>query len=102
MTGKIVAKADRSQDPFGYIDDLRQEVYELGESRDAQDKRIKLLEDAERDRLTGTGVWLIVKEKLEAETVDWVKWGIRAAFCGLGSLMLTAMGWMIVRIFRTS
>lgn len=101
MTGKIAAKADRNRDPFEYIDDLRQEVVEINEWRTETDKRLQILENAERDRLTGTGAWKIVKEKLEEETVDWVKWGIRAAFCGVGTAMLAGLGWIIVRIFKT-
>lgn len=100
MTGKIAAKADRERDPFEYIDETRQEIVEVNDWRDATDKRLKILEDAERDRLTKTGVWMIVKEKLEAETVDWVKWAVRAAFAGFGSLMIGIAGWVISRIFH--
>lgn len=100
MTGKIVARTDRTRDPYEYLDDIRQEIVEINEWRDATDKRLKVLEDAERDRLTKTGVWTIVKEKLEAETVDWMKWAVRAAFTGFGSLMIGIAGWVISRIFH--
>ena len=101
QTGKIVAKADRSQDPFVYIDSLRQEVYELGEQLEGDVyKRLKILEDAERERLTKTGVWSLVKMKLDEEAVDWVKWGIRAIAAGLGASLLTAMGWLIAKAFH--
>lgn len=101
MTGKIAAKADRNRDPFEYIDDLRDEVVLINEWRDATDSRLQTLENAERDRWTRTEVWNYVKEKLEAETIDWVKWAIRAAFCGVGTAMLAGLGWIIVRIFNT-
>lgn len=102
MTGKIVAKADRGADPFTYIDDIRQEVFEIGEWKEAVEKRLKILEDNWRDRpwVTETGVWPIVKAKLEEETIDWMKWGIRAFFCGVGAFMLSGVGWVISRIFH--
>jgi hypothetical protein len=100
MTGKIAAKADRSRDPFEYIDDTRDEVVQINEWREATDRRLLALEAAERERLTETGVWSIVKEKLEAETVDWVKWLIRASVVGLGGIMVASAGWVISRIFR--
>lgn len=64
MTGKIAAKADRGADPFEYIDDTRQEVVEINEWRDFTEKRLKILEDAERDRLTETGVWDFLQAKM--------------------------------------
>jgi hypothetical protein len=101
MTGKIAAKADRARDPFEYIDDLRQEVVEVNEWQSRTDRRLQILEDAERKRLTETGVWRVVRDKLDDEAIDWVKWGVRAAFCGFGTLMLSGMGWIIARIFKT-
>lgn len=101
MTGKIAAKADRNSDPFEYIDDLRDEVVLINEWRETTNNRLQTLENAERDRWTRTEVWNHVKEKLEAETIDWVKWAIRTAFCGVGTAMLAGLGWIIVRIFHT-
>lgn len=53
--------------------------------------RLQMLEDAERARISETGVWRIVKGKLDAEKVDWVKWGVRAGLAGLGTAFLSLM-----------
>ena len=93
MTGKIAAKADRSRDPFEYIDDTRDEVVQINEWRERTDKRLKILEDAERDRLTKTGVWVYVRAKLETEAADWVKWAIRGTIGAAGGLLVLWIGY---------
>ena len=59
------------------------------------DTRIKMLEDAERNRVTESGVWRIVKGKLDGEAVGWMKWGTRAALGGLGAAGLGLLGWVL-------
>ena len=55
------------------------------------EKRLLLLEETERKRVTETGVWRIVKGKLDEEAVDWVKWAVRAGLIGLGGAFLSLM-----------
>ncbi len=49
---------------------------------------VKILQDAERDRLTQTGAWTFVKAKLDRESVNWMKWGIRATLAAVAALLL--------------
>lgn len=100
ITSRIRAAVDRSEDPHLLIDMVREEQGEHDERLTDLERDVKLLQDAERDRLTRTGVWPIVKAKLDEEAVDWVKWGVRAAFCGFGTAMLSGMAWIITRIIK--
>lgn len=42
-------------------------------------KRIQMLEDANRERLTESAVLRLIEAKNNAIAVDWAKWGFRAA-----------------------
>jgi hypothetical protein len=59
------------------------------------EKRLLMLEEAERNRVTESGVWRIVKGKLDGEAVGWMKWGTRAALGGLGVAGLGLLGWIL-------
>jgi hypothetical protein len=59
------------------------------------EKRILMLEEAERNRITESGVWKVVKAKLDGEAVGWMKWGTRAAIGGLGAAGLTLLGYIL-------
>ena len=59
------------------------------------DRRLKMLEDAERNRVTESGVWRIVEGKLDGKAVGWMKWGARAALGGLGAAGLGLLGWVL-------
>lgn len=61
------------------------------------EKRILMLEEGQRSRLTDSAVWLIVKAKLDKEAVDWVKWGVRAGLAGLGTAFLSLLA-VIMRL----
>lgn len=93
MTGKIAAKADRERDPFEYIDDIRQEIVEINEWRESTDKCLRILEACERDRLTATGAWTMVKGKLNERTVKlgskFIHWVLAAV--GTGTLCLITL-----------
>jgi hypothetical protein len=99
MTGKVVAKADREIDPYQHIDHLRQEVFDLGEELRAQRLEIQALKNENAERVTESGVWTIVKNKLDAEAVSWMKWGIRISVGSLLTAMLTGIGWLIKKAF---
>jgi len=97
QTGKIVVKADRDVDPYQHIDHLRQQAYELGEEQEKIWAQINALRNSVSNKRdwTESGVWRVVKEKLEEETIDWVKWGVRAALAGLGTAFLAVMAWLL-------
>lgn len=50
--------------------------------------RLLILEQAERERLTKTGVWTFVKAKLDEEAVDWMKWAIRGTLAVGGTAII--------------
>jgi hypothetical protein len=95
ITSRILAAIDRSDDPHLHIDILREADLEQSEAIQQLQRDVKLLQDAERKRLTDTGVWKIVKGKLDQETVDWVKWAVRAALAGLGTGGLALLAWLL-------
>lgn len=91
MTGKIVAKADREVDPYMHIDHLRQEVFEHGEKFEAIGREIQALKNTNVNRYTDSGIWRVVKGKLDEEAIDWAKWMVRAGLAGLGTAFLSLM-----------
>ncbi len=95
MTGKIIAKADRQVDIYQHVDHCRQEIFDHGEEFEKLWKRIHGIENQARERRdwTETGIWKAVKLKLDDEAIDWVKWLIRAALAGLGTLFLSFIVW---------
>lgn len=97
MTGRVLVKVDREVDAYQHIDRVREEVSEHVDRLEALERDVKLLQQAERDRLTQTGVWTFVKAKLEAEAVGWMKWAIRAALMGAGAATIKAAEWLIRR-----
>lgn len=92
LTQRVLAAIDKSDDPHLHIDILRRELYEQAEAMQAMARDIKLLQDAERERLTATGAWTLVKAKLEEEAIDWVKWMIRGTVGALGLALVGALG----------
>lgn len=77
------------------IDGMRDvEQMARGGLRDHED-RLKMLEDAARNRVTESGVWRIVKGKLDGEAVGWMKWATRAALGGLGAAGLGLVGLLL-------
>jgi hypothetical protein len=59
------------------------------------EKRLLMLEEAERDRLTKTTVLELIRIKDANETVAWVKWGKRAILGGIGTAVLGGIGWVL-------
>lgn len=58
-------------------------------------KRLLMLEESERDRLTKTTVLELIRIKDASETVSWVKWAKRAALAGIGTSILAGIGWVL-------
>jgi hypothetical protein len=52
------------------------------------EKRLLILEDAERKRVTETGVWRIVKGKLDGQAVDWAQWAIKGVLAVIGTALV--------------
>jgi hypothetical protein len=100
LTGKVVAKADETVGPFAHINRLRQEVYDHQTRMDAMDAQIQALKNANVERWTESGLWAVVKGKLDDEAVDWVKWAVRAALCGLGAAVLAMVGALFEMAFK--
>lgn len=98
LTGKVLVKVDREVDPYQHIDHVREEVFDQGQVIEALDKRVLLLEEAERKRerpLTESGVWKVVKAKLDAEAVDWAKWAVRGILAGVCGIVFALVQWLI-------
>ena len=74
---------------------------ELEERLHRAERDIRLLQNAEQERITKSGVWTIVKGKLDAEAVNWMKWGVRASVGALIAGLVTAVGFLL-RFWWTS
>jgi hypothetical protein len=98
-TGLVPVAVDRTVDPYTHIDRVRGEVYDLIARQQALELELQALKNAEADRVTQSGVWTIVKGKIDEEVVRWVRWGIRAGLVGLWGTILTGIGWLIKRAF---
>jgi hypothetical protein len=88
ITQRILAAIDRSEDPHLHIDILRRAVYKQAVKIQQMGRALKTLQDAERDRLTRTGVWTIVKGKLDERAVGWVQWAIRGTLAVAGTAII--------------
>jgi hypothetical protein len=98
LTGKVLVKVDREVDAYTHIDHVREEVFDQGQVIDALDKRVLMLEDAERKReksLTESGVLRVIQRHSDHEIARWVKWGIRISISCIIAAMLTGLGWLI-------
>jgi predicted nucleotidyltransferase len=100
-TRKLLAKIDRDIDVYVVLDRFRQAFYDESDYAESLEKRIKILEDAERERVTDTGVQRIIKGELTAREA---KVGMRlfwAILSGLGAILLTAVGALISHLTGT-
>jgi hypothetical protein len=98
LTGRVLVKVDREVDPYTHIDHVREEVFDQGQLIVALDKRVLILEDAERRReksLTESGVLKVIQLHGDHEIARWVKWGIRISVGCIITGMLTGVGWLI-------
>lgn len=90
VTQRILAAIDRSEDPHLHIDILRRAVYKQAVKLQQMGTAIKRLQDANRERknFTDSGVWKVVKGKLDEQAVDWVKWAVRGTLAIIGAGLL--------------
>lgn len=70
------------------VESIIRPIRDLEEDIGLLKRDVKILQDAERDRLTETGIWTFIKAKLDAEAIDWVKWAIRGALAVVGTGLL--------------
>lgn len=99
-TGKVLLKVSREVDAYQHIDRVREEVFEHLQRIEDLEADIQRLKIAEQKRITDTGVWKIVKGKLDAEKVDWAKWAVRAGLAGLGTAFLSVMALILKYAWR--
>jgi hypothetical protein len=95
ITQRVLAAIDKSDDPHLHIDILREELNRQSEAMQVMARDIKLLQDAERDRLTETSVIRTVKEEFSNREINWMKWAVRAVLAGVGTALLGGAGWVI-------
>lgn len=96
ITQRVLAAIDRSDDPHLHIDILRRAVYQHAAKLCQMGQAIKILQDAERKRITDSGVWKVVKGKLDEQAVDWAKWAIRGTLGAAGGsiiVWLLSLAW---------
>lgn len=69
------------------IEPIRDLEEELGLLR----RDVKLLQDANRERknYTDSGIWKVVKGKLDEQAVGWVKWALRGVLAIMGAGLLS-------------
>lgn len=100
QTGMVVAKCDRAVDPYQHIDRTREEVYEHLLRLEVLEREMIAVKNSLRGELSDTGIWDVVKAKLDAKTVEnainWRTWAIRGVIGGLSGLLL----WGIVDVVK--
>lgn len=67
----------------GLAEHFRELEIEIGTLK----RDLRLLQIAETNRVTDTGVHKAISAHLNKDAVDWLKWGIRAALLGAGGLV---------------
>lgn len=77
------------------IDGMRDVEQMSREGLSKHEKRLLMLEEAERDRLTRTTVIELIRLKDANETDEWVKWGKRAILGSLITAILAGIGWVL-------
>lgn len=102
QTGIVIAKCDRAVDAYQHIDRTRQEVYEHLVRLEVLEREMIAVKNSVRGELSDTGIWDVVKAKLDGKTVesaiDWRTWAIRGVLGSLGGL--TVLG--IVFLLKTA
>jgi hypothetical protein len=94
-TGMVAAKCDRSVDPYTHIDHIRDEIVTQNLRQDRFALELQALKNSDRAEWTKTGIWYVVKAKLDEEAVDWLKWFIRGAAAAVGSGLLALLVWVL-------
>lgn len=77
------------------VESITQPIRELEENLARLRNRVIALEREKVEWQTASGVHRIIKQHIGAVTVDWVKWAVRAALCGLGAAFIAVIGWAV-------
>ncbi len=76
------------------LDRFRQAIYDQDDYIAKLERNIKLLQDAERNRVTDTGVQQAIKSELSTRELNLSKWIMGGLTAGLGALLLAAITWL--------
>ena len=93
-TRKLLAKIDRDIDVYVCLDRFRQAFYDEADYTSSLETRIKLLEDAQRARVTETGVHKAIKAELSTRELNFSKLVFGGLAAGLGTLLIAAITWV--------
>ena len=96
ITRRIRAAVDRSDDPHLLIDMVREELEDHIQRIEVLEKDVQSLKNSDRNQWTKTGIWAVVKERLDSEAIVWLRWAARVF---LGVLITGAAGG-VVWIFK--
>jgi hypothetical protein len=66
------------------------------------ERDVRLLQQAEQDRITRSGVWTIVKGKLDSEAVDWMRWAARITAGAIIGAVVTGIFWFAKYLWSSS
>lgn len=100
ITQRVLAAIDKSDDPHLHIDILREETHRQSIAMQVMERDIKLLQDAERERLTETSVIRTVAAEFSRREINWMKWAVRSALGGIGAALLAVLGWVFKLAWR--
>jgi hypothetical protein len=67
---------------------------------DAMELEVNGVKQSLREQYTDSGIWAVVKSRLDSQKVGWLKWGIRLLLMGIGGAILEALRWLILRAMR--
>ena len=91
QTGIVIAKCDRSVDPYQHIDRARQEVYEHLVRLEVLEREMIAVKNSVRGELTDSGIWDVVQARLNSQAVRYgskfVHWAVGLAGLGVVSLL---------------
>ena len=99
ITQRVLAAIDRSDDPHLHIDILRRAVYQQAAKLQQFGSALKRLQDAERKRLTESGVFRAIKADRDQRQLKWFTnwrtWIVRGLVAAAGTAFLSVMAWVL-------
>ncbi len=94
VTRRLLATIDRNIDVYVCLDRFRQAIYDQDDYIAKLERDIKLLQIAERERVTNTGVQRAITSELQTRELNLSKWLIGGIAAGLGTLLIAAIAWL--------
>lgn len=77
VTRRLLAKIDREIDVYVVLDRFRQAIYDQDDYIAKLERDIKILQDADRARLTETGVNKLLDLRQGRSLKEWGTWALR-------------------------